>query len=233
MKKALIRIGALSDRVFVIPDGVDITMFNTKVDSCRVRKKYFTCDSPTIIFHGDVKPIDGVDVLIRAFALVIKSLPNAKLLIVGGGRKYFREIVQLVTDLGLEHSVIFTGWVPHQTVPEYIALADVGVMPLKSALETNCYLSFKLFEYWAMGKPVVVSRVKAISEIVKNGVNGVLVESENVEGFAKAVLDVLNEEGKARLIGGNGRRMVEDFYNWDSLMEQEAKIYGEVIRNRA
>src|SRR4030042_2371469 len=122
MKKALVGIGASSDRIFVIPDGVDPTMFNPEIDSLMIRKRYCLDDSPTIIFHGDVKPIDGVDVLVKAFALVLKHLPNAKLFIVGGGTKYFSEVMQLVKTLGVEHSVIFTGWIPHQSVPEYIAL---------------------------------------------------------------------------------------------------------------
>jgi glycosyltransferase involved in cell wall biosynthesis len=229
MKKALVGIGASSDRIFVIPDGVDPTMFNPEIDSSAIRRKYRLNDSATIIFHGDVKPIDGVDVLINAFALVLKRLPSAKLLIVGGGRKYFREVVQLAKKLGVDGSIIFTGWVPHRTVPGYIALADVGVMPLRSTLETNCYLSFKLFEYWAMGKPVVVSRVKAISKIVKDGVNGVLVEPGDVKDLAEALLCTLSDSGKAKLMGENGRRMVVGLYNWDSLMELEAKHYSEFL----
>lgn len=225
MKKALIEIGALSDKVFVVPDGGDPTMFNPKTNSLLIRKKYGLGDYPTIIFHGDVKPIDGVDVLIKAFELVLKCLPNAKLLIVGGGRKYFREVMRLAKGLQVEGSVIFTGWVLHQNVPEYITLANVGVMPLRSTLETNCYLSFKLFEYWAMCKPVVVSRVKAISKIVKDGVNGILVEPGDVKDLAEALLEALTNGGKAKLMGENGRRMVEDLYNWDSLMEREAKLY--------
>lgn len=225
MKKALIKVGALSDKVFVIPDGVDTVMFNPKIDNLMIRKRYCLDDSPTVIFHGDVKPIDGVDVLVKAFALVLKRLPNAKLFIVGGGRKYFSEVKQLVKGLGIERSVIFTGWIPHKAVPEYIALADVGAMPLRSTLETNCYLSFKLFEYWAMGKPVVVSRVKAISNIVKDGVNSNLVEPEDVNGLAEALLGMLSDGDKARLMGENARVTVEDSYNWDSLMEQEAKSY--------
>jgi len=225
MKKALIEIGALKDKVYVIPDGVDPRMFNLKIDGSMVRRKHGLSDSPTIVFHGDVKPIDGVDALIKAFVLILRQMPNAKLLIVGGGRKYFREVVRLAKKLGVDQSVIFTGWVPHEKVPEYIAVADVCVIPLRSTLETNCYLSFKLFEYWAMGKPVVVSRVSAISKIVRDGVNGVIVEPGNVEGLAEALLAVLNDHDKAETMGRNGRKLVESKYDWESLMEREAKLY--------
>lgn len=229
MKKALVEVGALSNKIYVVPDGVDCEVFNPKVDGSAIRRKYVLGDSPTIIFHGDVKPIDGVDVLVKAFALVVKRLPNAKLLIVGGGREYFRKVVRLTEKLGVNSSVIFTGWVQHEKVPEHIAAADVGVMPLRSTLETNCYLSFKLFEYWAMGKPVVASRVKAISKIIKNDVNGVLVEPEDVESLAEALVVVLSDRNKAGFMSENGRRLVEEKYNWNTLMEEEARLYKELV----
>lgn len=231
MRRALLKIGASSDKVCVVPDGVDPVMFDPDTDGLMVRREYGLGDSPTLIFHGDVKPIDGVDVLVRAFALVLERLPDAKLFIVGGGRKYFREVVQLAEKVGVEQSVIFTGWVSHQMVPKYIAAANVGAMPLRSTLETNCYLSFKLFEYWAMGKPVVVSRMGAISKIVKDGVNGIIVEPEDVKGLAEGLLTVLNDLEKAELIGGNGRKLVENEYNWNSLMERETKLYDEFLRS--
>ena len=225
MGKALVKMGATKDKVYVIPDGVDDGMFNPKVDGSTIRRTYGLADCPTVIFHGDVKFIDGVDVLIKAFALLLRRLPDAKLLIVGGGRGYFQMIKRLANELGIGSSVVFTGWVPHRRVPEFIEAADVGVMPLRSTLETNCYLSFKLFEYWAMGKPVVVSKVRAISRIVIDGVNGVLVEPGDVENLAEALLVVLNDRDKAELMGGNGRKLVENRYNWDILMELEAKLY--------
>ena len=181
-----------------------------------------------VVTLGAVKAQTGTqDSISTKELLIVDETGNmrAKLFIVGGGTKYFNGIMQLVKELGVERSVIFTGWVPHQTVPEYIALADVCAMPLRSTLETNCYLSFKLFEYWAMGKPVVVSRVKAISQIVKDDVNGVLIEPEDVNSLVEALLEVLTDGDKARLMGENGRKMVENLYNWDSLMEQEAKSY--------
>jgi glycosyltransferase involved in cell wall biosynthesis len=231
MGEVLVGMGAMKDKVCVVPDGVDDDMFNLKVDGSSIRRRYGLGDCPTVIFHGDVKFIDGVDVLIRAFASVLRRLPDAKLLIVGGGRGYFSMVKRLANELGIGSSVVFTGWVPHRRVPEFIEAADVGVMPLRSTLETNCYLSFKLFEYWAMGKPVVVSNVKAISKIVENGVNGILVEPENVENLAEALLMVLKDHGKTGLMGENGRRMVEETYNWNSLMEQEARIYDGFLRS--
>ncbi|MFH1327872.1 MAG: glycosyltransferase family 4 protein, partial [Candidatus Bathyarchaeota archaeon] len=211
------------DKIYIIPDGTDKEKFNPLVDGTKVRNSYMLGSNPTLIYHGDIKSPDGVDILLEAFKLVLKKIPNAKLLIVGGGGSYFQRLK--IHAKNLKRSVIFAGWVPHEAVPEYIAASDLGVMPLRSTLNHNCYVSFKLFEYWGVGKPVVVSGVKAISEIVRNGINGVLVKPEDVKSLADGILAVLNDLGKARLMGDNGRRLVEEKYNWNSLMVTEAKLY--------
>lgn len=230
MKTIIGSLGASSDKIGVVPDGVDDGMFKPNLNGWAIREKYNLADGPVAIFHGDVKYIDGVDILMRAFALAQKQIPNAKLLIVGGGRGYYDEIRRLTVQLGIAASVVFIGWVPHQTVPEFIAAADVGVMPLRSTLQTNCYLSFKIFEYWAMGKPVIVSRLKAISSIAKNDVNSVLVEPDNIEGFAEALVDILRDRENARSMGRNGRICVERDYSWNKIMEREATSYDAFLK---
>tara|TARA_B100000315_G_scaffold252945_1_gene290771 strand:- start:208 stop:1305 length:1098 start_codon:yes stop_codon:yes gene_type:complete len=229
MKSIVVGFGASVDKVFVIPDGVDDEMFNPTIDGAELRNKLNLGDCPIAIFHGDIKFIDGVDILIRAFSLVLKELPNSKLLIVGGGRGYFSEVKKLSKDLGIKSSIIFMDWVPHRDIPKIIAAADVGVIPLRATLQTNSYLSFKIFEYWAMGKPVIVSNLISISTIAKNNINGLLVEPENIEKFAKALHTIFSNKEKGKILGKNGRIFVEKNYSWNTIMEQEALYYEKVL----
>ena len=217
--------GIPREKIYIISDGTDAKMFNPKVTGTNVRSLYKLDDSPVLIYHGDIKPPDGVDILLNAFKRVLVTIPNAKLLILGGGGTYFEGLKVLVKNLGLESSVIFAGWVSHQAVPEYIAAADVGVLPLRATLNHNCYVSFKLFEYWGIGKPVVVSKVRAISEIVKESVNGILVQPEDEADLAKGLLFLLKHPEKAKMIGQRGRKLVENKYDWIRLMEKEAELY--------
>jgi glycosyltransferase involved in cell wall biosynthesis len=233
MKIVVHSLGASIDKIHVVPDGVDDSMFRPDLDGQAIRERYNLASGSIAMFHGDVKYIDGVDILIRAFALAHEQISSAKLLIVGGGRGYFDEIRRLTVQLGIAESVVFVGWVPHHSVPELIAAADVGVMPLRSTLQTNCYLSFKIFEYWAMAKPVIVSRLKAISSIAKNGFNGLLVEPTDIEGLAQAMVNVLKDPAKAVSMGKNGRACVEEAYTWNKIMEKEAAFYDSFFRIRS
>lgn len=76
-----------------------------------------------------------------------------------------------------------------------------------------------------MGKPVVVSRLKAISKIVKDGVNGYIFEPKNIEEMAEAYIKIPTDVEKAKKTGEAGRKLVEKGYDWDRLMEKEASLY--------
>ncbi len=226
MKLALINKGANPKDVVVINDGVDTKFFNNNINSQSLRNKYNLSNSPTLIFHGDVKPIDGVDLLIKALPNVIKKIPNIKLIILGGGGKYYSYLKKLVKQNNLSNSIIWIGWIKHHLVPKYIAMADIGVMPLRSSLQTNTYLSFKLFEYWASGKPVIVSKLKAISKIVKHNVNGVIINPENIEELSDAIISLASNPQLSSNLGNNGRILVEKNFDWDVLMDQESEFYN-------
>ena len=105
-------------------------------------------------------------------------------------------------------------------------MADIGVMPLRSSLQTNTYLSFKLFEYWASGKPVIVSKLKAISKIVKHNVNGVIINPENIEELSDAIISLASNPQLSSNLGNNGRILVEKNFDWDVLMDQESEFYN-------
>lgn len=224
MKKAFSDIYPAGEKIWIVPDGVDTKMFDTYVDGGRVRQKYGLGDSPVVIFHGDVKPSDGVDILIYAFRSVLKRIPEAKLLIVGGGGEFHKQVKSLVDEFEIGSSVIFTGWVPHTEVKEYIAASNVGVMPLLSTLQTNCYLSFKLFEYWGSGKPVIVSKVKAISKIAPDRVCSLQVAPRDVKALSDAIVEVLRDKDLAARLGRNGRKTVVEKFDWDILMKDEVDL---------
>jgi len=231
MRSVLISMGVEISRTLVIPDGTDEKMFHPGIDGSQIRKQLELGDSPVLIFHGDVKHSDGVDILLRAFRQVLGKIPSAKLLMVGGGTES-PHLIQLARDWGMSSAVIFTGWVPHSQVPRYIAAADIGVMPLRSTLQTNCYLSFKLFEYWSMGKPVVVSGVESISNIARNNESAIVVKPDDVLSLSDALTKALEDPGSLKYVGENGRKLVETKYNWDRLMAQESNLHtriGKVI----
>ncbi len=202
-----------------MPDGTDASFFNPRADGRAVRTKY-GLTAPIFLFHGDVKYSDGLDVLFRAFARLIAVEPRARLVIMGGGGES-PGVVRMAEEAGIRSAVVFTGWVPREDVPRIIAASDAGVMPLRNTLNNNVYFSFKLFEYWGVAKPVIVSRMRTISTVVKNRVNGILVPPENEEELKKAMLFIARNPAQAREMGRRGRAAVKKDFDWKKLMDRE------------
>lgn len=227
MKDRLSALGINKEKIHVVPDGTDPKAFNPYEDGNSIRDKLNLHDNPIIIYHGDIKHLDGVDILLKSFKGVLKSIPNAYLLILGGSGDYFENLKKSARELGITESVVFLGWVSHSEVAKYICAADVGAMTLRPTLNHECYLSFKLFEYWGCAKPVVLTRLKAISEIMKDGVHGIQVDFGDIDKYTDAFVDLLLDKEKAKQMGKNGRKLVEEKFDWDKIMEKEADLYGD------
>lgn len=228
MRDHLINTKKLSPgKVVVVPDGTDSHVFRPGLDGAAVRRKLnLAADAPLLVFHGDIKHDDGVDVLMHSLALVVKKRPDARLLILGGGGPYFSSAIRpLIASLGLEGHVITPGWIPHQDVPAYLNACDIGAMTMRATLNHDNYLSFKLFEYWGCGLPVVVTKLKAIGRIVKDGENGLVCSSEDAQAYAEAFLRLIEDHELARRLGAAGRQLVESEYDWRQIMKREAAEY--------
>lgn len=227
--------GLAPDKVVVVPDGTDAQTFRPGLDGSSVRSKLGLTDTtPLIIFHGDIKHDDGVDVLLYVLAEVAKVRQDVRLLILGGGGPYFDSVIKpLIAKLGLTENIITPGWIPHQEVPAYLNACDIGAMTLRATLNHDNYLSFKLFEYWGCGLPVVVTKLKAIGRIVKDGENGLVCPSEDIHAYAKAFLRLIEDREFARHLGGAGRELVEREYDWRQIMKREVAEYSPDILSLA
>jgi glycosyltransferase involved in cell wall biosynthesis len=227
--------GLPPDKVVVVPDGTDAQTFQPGLEGSGVRSKLgLTDDTPLIIFHGDIKHDDGVDVLLQVLAEIIKVRPDVRLLILGGGGPYFDSVIKpLIAKLGLSDNIVTPGWIPHQEVPAYLNACDIGAMTLRATLNHDNYLSFKLFEYWGCGLPVVVTKLKAIGRIVKDGENGLVCPSEDVHAYATAFLRLIEDRAFARRLGVAGRELVEREYDWRQIMKREVAEYSPDILSLA
>ncbi|MDS0300451.1 glycosyltransferase family 4 protein [Halogeometricum sp. S1BR25-6] len=160
-------------------------------------------------------PHRGLDAVVRAMPAVLDRVPNARLLVVGNGEEYRRRLESLVSELGVADHVTFTGRVPFEDVPSYIAASDVCLVPHQSTGHTETTVPHKLFQYMAMSRPVVVTDVAPLRRIVRETDAGMVVRPDDPAGFALAFVELAEDEARARTLGKNGRRAVEETYNWE------------------
>ncbi len=175
-------------------------------------------NQPLLLFIGRLTELKRVDILISALALLAREHPDVKLVIVGGGTLETR-LKEQVKMMGLEESVLFTGYVEEMKVPLYTSACDIFVLP--SEVES---FGIVLLEAMAAGRPCVASRVGGIPELIEDGVNGLLVESGKPDELATAILRVLNEPELAEKFGKNNLEKVKGF-SWDEIASRFEEVY--------
>lgn len=201
----------------VISFGVDTDLFKPK----SVINKIENAD----VIIGTVKTLDynyGIEFLIESFSIIVKKYPEKKikLLIVGGGSME-NELKRLAKKLDVYDQTLFTGGVSYTEVPSYHDMIDITVFPSKSES-----FGVSALEASACEKPIIVSNVGGLPEVIDSDKTGFLFESGNVMELANKIeLLLLNPDLRKRL-GKAGREFVMQNYDWKKNVKQMITFYN-------
>ncbi|RZS89537.1 phosphatidylinositol alpha-1,6-mannosyltransferase [Motilibacter rhizosphaerae] len=208
---------ALSDagrrRLHRLAPGVDLERFSPHVDGGRVRARHGLGDRPVVVCVSRLVPRKGQDTLLRAWPQVLAAVPEAALLLVGGGT----DAERLRGLAAGTRSVVLTGPVPLAELPEHYAAGDVFAMPCRSrraGLEVEG-LGMVYLEAAACGLPVVAGDSGGAPEAVLHGRTGFVVPGASVDETARRVIELLADPERARAMGRAGRAWVERAWSWE------------------
>jgi glycosyltransferase involved in cell wall biosynthesis len=169
-----------------------------------------------LIFVGQINHF-RLDSLLRVMPDILKEVPDLQLQVVGSG-PHLAHYMEMVESSGLRDKVIFEGHVPHEKVFDYIKRADIAY---SEDWSINGF-PMKIFEYMAMGKPVVVESTESIKELLTDNVNAMLYENERE--LNEKIL-ILAKDSKLRgEIGERAKEMMRD-HTWEKRMEALITIY--------
>jgi glycosyltransferase involved in cell wall biosynthesis len=234
MRQKLVDWGVQEEKIVYLPNGVDRERLSwSDPDKVAELKRSLGLEGKQVIAYlGSLSlPSHPVDLLLRAFSLIINQSNQVKLLIVGGGSDY-PILIEMVKNMGLENSVIFTGRVTPQEVPAYYQLADVTVDPVYDNDAARGRSPLKLFESWASGVPFVTSRVGDRTTILEASRAGKLTEDSTPEAYARAIADVLTRASLADELRRNGLNEVQN-YTWDRLAVRLEHAYSALLSGAA
>lgn len=210
--------------IVVIPNGINTQKFKGFSKSS-IRAKYnVPIDQKIILFVGALKPVKGIRYLIEAFKIICQKIPEAKLIIVGDDFER-QSLESIVKQDGLEEKVDFIGRVLHDKIPEYLALADVFVLPSLSE-----GLPVVILEAMSSGLPVVATNVRGVPEIINDGENGFLVEPKNSQQIVDKILMLLKNDLLQEKISNNNKEKAKK-YDWENIIIEIEKIYFNVLNN--
>jgi 1,2-diacylglycerol 3-alpha-glucosyltransferase len=217
----LLRKYGVTGRMVVIPNGVDLSPFRSPVRQRTRAELGLPGEAKVSVYVGRIAPEKNLPFLLRAFAHVCQALPEAYLLLVGYGPEE-QVLHDRAKELGIAQRTIFTGRVPYEQVPDYLALADLFVTA--SIIDVQ---PLSIIEGLATGLPAVAIASDAVANTLVDGHNGVLAAYNSKDLATRWVMVLSDDDLRARL-SANAQDSSQQ-YDIHRTSAQMAKLYEEVV----
>jgi glycosyltransferase involved in cell wall biosynthesis len=216
-------------KIHELPWGANVDRFDPKIRETRsaeldvLWKEIGLARSGLVaVFMGSFRLWHGVRHFAEAARILISRGSNLSFLAIGGGPE-LRQLQEEVSGWGLPQGrFVFAGAQPHERVPDYLALGDIGVAPFDLAAhaplrEFGFYWSpLKVFEYMSMSLPVVTVDVPPLNGIVRDEKEGLLYRSGDIESLASALSRLERDAPLKARMGASGRERVVEHYSWQA-----------------
>jgi glycosyltransferase involved in cell wall biosynthesis len=212
-------------KIRIVPNGVDVKAFKPTLDCESLKNKIRGDGKQLVLFVGNLIPRKGLHYLIEAAKYIVKEHKQTKFVIVGEG-PLKKSLISYTKAQGVFENFSFLGDVPEEMLHSLYNCADVFASP---SIQEGQGIS--LLEAQATAKPVVAFNVSAISEVVKNGETGLLVNSDSYE-LAQAILCLLSDRSLRIKMGIRGRKFVFEKFSWDVCAQKMFKVYCEAVSSQ-
>jgi glycosyltransferase involved in cell wall biosynthesis len=209
----------------VIYSGMQLEPFlNCKSDNEFRKKLGIPYNAPVIGTVARLFPLKGYKYFIPTAAKIAKEFPNIKFLLVGNGI-YLNKLQKQVNKLGLKENFIFAGLIAPSRVYKYIAEMDILIhLSLREGLPRA------VVQALASEKPAIGFKLDGTPEIIINGQTGYVLEAQDVEGVAKAAIEILKNPEKAAQLGKNGRKFIRKKFDWRYMANELLNDYSQGLK---
>ncbi len=226
LKQDLIQRGISEEKITVIPNAVDPAQFTPITHkNIELERQFQLKNKPVLGFIGSFYAYEGLDLLLRALPLIRQKIPDATLLLVGGGPQE-NALRQQIHELGLHDAVIMPGRVPHNKVMDYYSLVDLLVYPRKAMRLTELVTPLKPLEAMAQGMMLLASDVGGHLELIEHGKTGWLFQRDNIEDLAEQAVRILQHRNSHQQLLSNARLYINTERNWAASVANYHPVYA-------
>ena len=205
-----------SEKVHAIQIGVhEVAPFK------KYERKDLKEDGNLVLFFGRIWEYKGLEYLIKAEPMITKEVPDAKIVIAGTGVD-FKKYENMMANRG--NFIVHNYRIPYKEGAELFQRCSLVVLPYIEASQSGVILTAYGFK-----KPIVVTSVGSIPEIVDDGVTGFIVPPKNHEALAEAIVKLLKDEDLRKQMGENAYKKLKTDLSWDKIADKTIKVYKEVI----
>jgi len=227
LRNECLKLGIESRRIFEAHVGADLIHFRPGISGDTIRKN-LNITKPLVLYLGQLHGGQYVELFIRSAVRIKREFNNdVQFMIVGDGYMA-AELKKMCSNLNISESIIFTGAISHELVPEYIAAADVCVACFEQNDVTKCKSPLKIAEYMASGKAIVASNVGEVPRMLDGA--GVLVYPGDDVSLAAGISKVLSDKDLKFKLEKLARLRAEEKYNWSVTAEHIINAYKLAIK---
>ncbi|MDR7468305.1 MAG: glycosyltransferase family 4 protein [Armatimonadota bacterium] len=231
-KQQLVGEGVPERNVVRIPHGNYLYLcrpFDMAKDEAR-RLLGLPSHARVVLFFGHIEWRKGLERLIEAFAILAGQDDALRLVVAGTANEDFTPYERLIDQLGIRERVLIDlRWIPYEEMQKYFNAASVVVLPYRRISQSGV-----IQLAYAYSRPLVVTDVGGISEVVREDGTGIVTASEEPEAIAAAVEELLADPERAAQMGRRGRQLAETKYAWAGIARQVAGCYEALVsRNGA
>ncbi len=209
-------------KIHFVPNGVNCAQFNPALNPELIRQKYGLKDKVVIGYVGGFQGWHRLDLLINIAPALIEQCPAIHFLLIGND--FDQQVEKMTQELGIRDRFTFSGEVPQSEVPMYLNAMDITVLP-----STLSYMSpMKIYEYMAMGKPVIAPSGNSIVDaVVIPSKTGLIFEGGNVDSLQEAILSLVRHPDFAKNMGANAREIAERTFSWECQVKNLLKAFND------
>ncbi|MGC9203061.1 MAG: glycosyltransferase family 4 protein [Thermoproteota archaeon] len=224
LKQLLLKHNFAKNRIFKIPRGVDLKLFQV-FDKLYSRKLLgIDTKSNIITYTGSSLQLSYYyTFLLKVLKEILKRRSNIKLIFLG--RRVPREVIETIKYMKLYKNISLTGAIPLHKLPLFLSASDVLVLPLQNNFVDASRWPNRLLEYMASSRPVVASSVGEVKEIIQTEKCGLLAKPDDYIDFSEKLEYLLQNPREADELGNRGRMSVETKYNWEKVSQSIEKVY--------
>ena len=216
-----------ANNVIVIPQGVDASIMKKLAKDKELQKNLKISNQDRVVMYlGSIHSISGLPFILNSIPKIIQTIPNFKLLIVGGGI-YLENLKDISKKLKIEDKVIFVGYVPYIDIPRYCSLAELCINPFEITDMTNKLSPAKIFDLLACGKPVLATPLEGMLYDFPKESNTVIYE--DLQFFPEKMIELLKSNSLDN-IGKLGLEYVVKNFTWDIVTKKILNEFDHMIK---
>lgn len=224
LREYAIKMGSDPNKTHVMPAGVDLKRYDPNIKGDKIRSQYgLETDDFVLFFMGWLYHFSGLKEVLMKLGKTKDIHPRLKILIVGDGDAY-EDLIEIIKKYQLEETVILTGKQPFDQIPDFISSGDVCILPAHLNDIMWNIVPIKIYEYMAMGKPVITTNLPGVMKEFGVG-NGVTYVKKPEHVIQKSLNIDFDEESK------KARKFVEN-NDWDKITDKFEKLIFEIISKK-